>query len=274
MLSPDSKTKIELGNLRPSLHNRGKRPIIVFVLGVAVSFLTMGVSNNSKVKTSVEKSETQAIVKPLNEDIFTTTPKSTYLEILFGEFAVAKCIQSCNIKQREYINSCKDECNRLQLINYGRRSSVDSKNVAKDVNEVISKCTETKIKFPTSSSNTQWEINTQKIITNALGYENQCREVEKDLVDLRILNNILINSSNFLSLNPTQAEGKEIDKDLIRNLASLFCLYTKIAIKIAEQNMDSAGADYYKNFVTGLSPKSTELKNIVLKEATELKFKN
>lgn len=275
MLSPDSNTQIR--NLKPSGHNRGKTPLIVFILGVAVSFMTLGVSNNSKIKNSTNKLENQAMVTPVNEDSFTAAPKSTYIEPLFGEFAVAKCHESCNAKQREYIISCKDDCSRLQLNNFGRRASAVEKNISQDINETITKCTETKIKFPLSSSNTQWEINTQRIIDNALSYEDQCHG--KGLADLKILNNKLINSSNFLSLNPTTTETKEKETELVKNLSTLFCLYTNTNIarmggKIAEQNVDPAGANYYKEFVNGLKPKTSELRKVVLKEVAELKLKN
>lgn len=276
MLSPDSRTKIDLRNLKTSAgHNKGIKPFFVFVLGVTISFLTMGISNHSKLNNGKNKPEENISTPLVNEDSFTAAIKFTYIEPLFGELATNKCIEHCDTTKG--YSSCKDDCSRLQLVNYGRRAYATNKDNSKDVNEIISRCTEIKIKFPVSSSDTQWQINIQKILSNSINYEEQC--TTKDLDVLRILNNKLINSSNYLSLNPAITDTKEREADFVKNLSTLFCLYTninfaKIGARISDQNSDPQGSDYYKDFISGLKPKVNEIKKAVLKQSADLKIKS
>ncbi|MFN8392324.1 MAG: hypothetical protein U0136_18670 [Bdellovibrionota bacterium] len=242
----------------------GMGPILtLFVLGVIVAVLTIGIFSGTSESHGGAKSD----VKPS-----VNLESTSFIEPLFGRFAEHKCEERCELRSGPAKLACTNGCKMYNLNVYGRRISFDKADPGADANEIANRCLKRDIHLEGNPSGSAWYEDVQ----NALHLVDEAPLTLKggDFTKLRALYNKLLDANGKLRLPPG---GTAQELELAHNLVRSTCMQANlvlsaIAMSMASQNVDQFSAKYFRQVSQGIEPKANEISTTTLSQAKTLKL--
>jgi hypothetical protein len=260
-------------NIVPQQHIRfgaGMGPTLsVFVLGIIVAVLTIGILRSGSSVPLASKDAGQfggegAIGHYLNQ--------KSFIDPLFGQFAVKKCVERCDLRTGPTKTSCIRGCNMYNLSIYGRRVTLDKFDSNADAAEIINRCVKRNAELEVNSSGSGWYDD----IKDSLSLIDETPEIIKngEFTRVRAQYHKLLDANSRLRLPPG---GTAQETELAQSLLRSTCLQanaalTSLAIGTAVQNSDQFSARYFRQISEGLQNKTAEVSLATLTQAKSLKL--
>jgi len=270
-------------NIAPKEHIRiygSLGPITtLFALGFLVAVLAIGLVNKNTF-SSAPAPATDPGYLPSNDSqpaaivSGDSLPESgTFVEPLFGPFAVHQCASRCQTRPAPASENCLRGCSMYQLSIYGRRISFDRYDPVMDSEEIVNRCTKRDFAIPTHTSGSLWEEETNSGLQLLEESADIYKHADISLLHTHYLQ--LLDSSRRLRMPPG---GTAVELGLTRDLARSFCLdanftLTSLALNAAMQAGDETSERYYRRIAQSLEPKVSEFTTKASVSATTLKLR-
>lgn len=277
----DSQFQVSIReNIVPREHIRlyaSVGPILtLFTLGIIVAFLGIGIvrsfsSNYSAPSTTPGSVPATAGFVPPDPNNF-YPEENAFVEPLYGQFAVKRCAERCEVRSGPMREACVRGCSMFQISTYGRRVSFDRYDPAVDATTIFDRCTKRNIDLQQHTSGSAW----MQDLTSSLTLLEETPDVlrSQDLSRYRSQYHRLLEGTQRLRLPPG---GTAMEVGLTKDIVRAACLeanlaLTWIAIASMQQGGDEFSARYYRQIAQSLEPRTAEVSTRVVGTAKSMKL--
>ena len=241
--------------------------VMLFTLGIVVAVLGIAVMRSGSGGTNPIPR-----VTPDDPAPFAMPESQSYVEPLFGQFAVKRCSERCSARSFPARDACARGCNMYSLEIYGRRISLDKTDPVADANEIIARCMKKDVDLQQAASGSAWFEEVRD--TTRLLEEGQSAARLNEVSRARGLYHKLLDANSRVKTPPgANANEAEFAKGMLRStcLEANLAL-TAVAISTAQLSSDQFSQRYYRQIAQTLEPKVIDSAATTINQARSLRL--